>query len=123
MANTTTSSGPFDLITGLPVHVLVTHAVVVLLPLAVLTLILVITIPKLRSHYRYPAVGLAILGAISAVIAEQQRAQSAMGSQTGSQTSGMMGQNQQSVDISDLKGKQLVKEIYVPGKMVNLIAK
>ncbi len=71
MANTTTSSGPFDLITGLPVHVLVTHAVVVLLPLAVLTLILVITIPKLRSHYRYPAVGLAILGAISAVIAEQ----------------------------------------------------
>jgi len=71
MDNTTASTGPFDLITGLPVHVLVTHAVVVLLPLAVLTLILVITIPKLRSHYRYPAVGLAILGAISAVIAEQ----------------------------------------------------
>jgi uncharacterized membrane protein len=71
MANTTTSTGPFDLITGLPVHVFITHAVVVLLPLAVLTLILVITIPKLRAHYRYPAVGLAIVGAISAIIAEQ----------------------------------------------------
>lgn len=71
MPHTTASTGPFDLITGLPVHVLITHAVVVLLPLAVLTLILVITIPELRSHYRYPAVGLAIVGAISAIIAEQ----------------------------------------------------
>lgn len=71
MAHHPASTGPFDLITGLPVHVFITHAVVVLLPLAVLTLILVITIPKLRSHYRYPAVGLAILGAISAIIAEQ----------------------------------------------------
>ena len=71
MANTTTSTGPFNLITGLPVHILITHAVVVLLPLAVLTLILVITIPKLRAAYRYPAVGLAIVGAISAIIAEQ----------------------------------------------------
>ena len=71
MPHTTASTGPFDLFTGLPVHVLIAHAVVVLLPLAVLTLILVITIPKLRSHYRYPAVGLAIAGAISAIIAEQ----------------------------------------------------
>lgn len=65
------STGPFDLITGLPVHVLITHAVVVLLPLAVLTLILVITLPRLRAHYSYPAVGLAIVSAISAIIAEQ----------------------------------------------------
>ena len=71
MPHTTASTGPFDLFTGLPVHVLIAHAVVVLLPLAVLTLILVITIPKLRSHYRYPAVALAIAGAISAIIAEQ----------------------------------------------------
>ena len=71
MPPATASTGPFDLITGLPVHVLITHAVVVLLPLAVLTLILVVTIPKLRSHYRYPAVGLAIVSAISAIIAEQ----------------------------------------------------
>jgi cytochrome b involved in lipid metabolism len=74
MTPATASTGPFDLITGLPVHVLVTHAVVVLVPLAVLTLILVIAIPKLRPHYRYPAVGLAVLGAISAVIAQQSGA-------------------------------------------------
>jgi uncharacterized membrane protein len=74
MVNAPASTGPFDLITGLPVHVLVTHAVVVLVPLAVLTLILVIAIPKLRPHYRYPAVGLAVLGAISAVIAQQSGA-------------------------------------------------
>lgn len=65
------SSGPFDLITGLPVHVFITHAVVIVLPLAVLSLILVIAIPRLRVHYRYPAAGLAIVGAITAIIAEQ----------------------------------------------------
>jgi len=65
------STGPFDLITGLPVHVFITHAVVIVLPLAVLSLILVVAIPRLRAHYRYPAVGLAILGAITAIIAEQ----------------------------------------------------
>ena len=65
------STGPFDLITGLPVHVFITHAVVVLLPLAVLSLILVIALPRLRAHYRYPAVGLAVVGALSAIVAEQ----------------------------------------------------
>ena len=49
----------------------ITHAVVVLVPLAVLSLILVIAIPRLRQHYRAPAVALAVLGAISAIIAEQ----------------------------------------------------
>ncbi len=71
MARLNDSTGPFDLFTGLPVHVLITHAVVVLLPLAVLTLIAVIAIPKIRSHYRYPAAGLAVMGAVSAVIAQQ----------------------------------------------------
>ena len=65
------STGPFDLITGLPVHVLITHAVVVLLPLAVVSLILVVTIPRLRQHYRLPAVALTVVGAVSAIIAEQ----------------------------------------------------
>jgi len=65
------STGPFDLLTGLPVHVFITHVVVVLVPLAVLSLILVIAIPRLRQLYRAPAVALAVLGAISAIIAEQ----------------------------------------------------
>ncbi|MCF8549294.1 MAG: cytochrome b5 domain-containing protein [Pontimonas sp.] len=63
--------GVFDLVTGLPVHVFVTHAVVVLLPLAVVLLILVVAFPRLRQNYRYPAVGLAIIGALSAIVAEQ----------------------------------------------------
>lgn len=65
------STGPFDLVVGLPVHVLITHAVVVFVPLAVIALILVIAVPRLRGAYRFPAVGLAIVGAVSAVIAEQ----------------------------------------------------
>jgi cytochrome b involved in lipid metabolism len=63
--------GIFDLVTGLPVHVFVTHAVVVLLPLAVITLTLVVAFPRLRQNYRYLAVGLAIVGAVSAIVAEQ----------------------------------------------------
>jgi cytochrome b involved in lipid metabolism len=61
----------FDLITGLPVHIFANHFVVVLLPLAVFALILVVAFPRLRQNYRYPAVGLAIAGAVSAIIAEQ----------------------------------------------------
>lgn len=63
--------GIFDLITGLPVHVFVTHLVVVLLPLAVVLLVLVVAFPRLRQNYRYPAVGMTIVGALSAVVAEQ----------------------------------------------------
>jgi cytochrome b involved in lipid metabolism/uncharacterized membrane protein len=63
--------GIFDLIAGLPVHVFVTHLVVVLLPLAVITLILVVAFPRLRQNYRYLAVGLAVIGALSAIVAEQ----------------------------------------------------
>jgi sporulation protein YlmC with PRC-barrel domain len=51
------------------------------------------------------SVVLALVLAAPAVVAEQQRAQQATGAQTGMQTSGMMGQ---SVDVSDIKGKQLV---------------
>ena len=61
----------FDLITGLPVHIFANHFVVVLLPLAVFALILVVAFPRLRQNYRYPAVGLAIVGALSAIVAEQ----------------------------------------------------
>ena len=61
----------FDLITGIPVHILVNHVVVVIVPLAVITVILAVAFPRLRQSYRYPAVGLAIIGALSAIVAEQ----------------------------------------------------
>lgn len=66
------------------------------------------------------SVVLTLMLATPVVVAEQQRGQSATGaqtgsrigsqagSQTGSQTSWQMGQ---SVDVSDLKGKQLLKEV------------
>lgn len=41
--------GPFDQITGLPVHPLVVHAVVVLVPLSVFGLLLVVLVPRLRA--------------------------------------------------------------------------
>ncbi len=54
------------------------------------------------------SVVLTLMLATPVVVAEQQRGQSATGTQTGSQTSWRMGQ---SVDISDLQGKQLLKEV------------
>ena len=48
----------FDTIAGLPVHPLVVHFAVVLLPLATVGVILTILIPKLRSRY----LGLSVLG-------------------------------------------------------------
>lgn len=41
----------FDLFLGLPVHVLITHVVVVLLPLSAFALIALVFLPKLRKNY------------------------------------------------------------------------
>ncbi|GAA4544961.1 DUF2231 domain-containing protein [Amycolatopsis samaneae] len=48
-------------ITGLPLHVLVVHAVVVLVPLAVLASIVVAAWPAARRRYGWPAVGFALV--------------------------------------------------------------
>lgn len=65
------SQSLFDLVFGLPLHIFVNHAVVVLLPLGALALVATVLIPRLRRHYALPSAGLVILGAIAAVIAEQ----------------------------------------------------
>lgn len=60
-----------DLITGLPVHPLVIHAVVVLVPLAAIGALLVIFIPKFRASYS-PLVLIAVVtGTVTAFIATQ----------------------------------------------------
>jgi hypothetical protein len=46
---------------GLPLHVLVVHAVVVLLPISVLGAIVVTVVPRLRERWGWPAVALAIV--------------------------------------------------------------
>jgi hypothetical protein len=65
------STGPFDLFFGLPLHILVNHAVVVLIPLGVIAMILVIFVPRLRRHYLYASVGLIVISAVAAIVAEK----------------------------------------------------
>jgi cytochrome b involved in lipid metabolism len=60
-----------DLITGLPVHPLVIHAVVVLVPLAAIGALLVIFIPKFRVTYSPLVLIAVVLGTITAFMATQ----------------------------------------------------
>lgn len=61
----------FDTITGLPLHPLVVHAVVVLLPVAALALILIYFVPKWRKPYGWLTVGALTLGTAAAFAAKQ----------------------------------------------------
>lgn len=56
-------------IATLPVHALVVHAVVVLVPLAVLTGIVVAVWPAARRRYGWPVAGLAVLATIAVPLA------------------------------------------------------
>jgi len=60
-----------DLITGLPVHPLVIHAVVVLVPLAAIGALLVIFIPKFCVTYSPLVLIAVVLGTITAFVATQ----------------------------------------------------
>ena len=60
-----------DLITGLPIHPLINHAVAVLVPLAAIGALLVIFIPKLRSNYSPLVLAALFMSTISAFIATQ----------------------------------------------------
>lgn len=65
------SNGIFDLFLGLPLHSLVTHLVVVILPISAIGLILIVLFPKFRKHYSaLTLIGLAI-SLVSAFIAKE----------------------------------------------------
>ncbi|MDO5697638.1 MAG: cytochrome b5-like heme/steroid binding domain-containing protein [Dermatophilus congolensis] len=66
-----TSSGPFDLILGLPVHPLVVHAVVVLLPLGALMVIALFVVKRWRRPMAWPTLAVLAVAAGSAVLASQ----------------------------------------------------
>jgi len=51
----------FDLINGLPLHPLVVHAVVVLLPLAILGTLAIVARPRWRRHYGPLVVGISLV--------------------------------------------------------------
>ena len=61
----------FDKIFGLPVHVLVVHAVVVLVPLCAIAAVLMFFSPTWRERLRWPQVVLLTVAAGSAFVAKQ----------------------------------------------------
>jgi cytochrome b involved in lipid metabolism len=61
----------FDLAFGLPLHVLVNHAVVVLIPLGALAMILMVFVPRIRTPFSYVSAGITLLGAVAATVAAQ----------------------------------------------------
>jgi len=71
MTPVTSAAGAFDLAFGLPLHILVNHAVVVLIPLGVIAMILMVAVPKLRKNFGYISAGILLLGAIAATVAAE----------------------------------------------------
>lgn len=63
--------GPFDLIGGLPVHPLIVHLAVIVLPVAALALIIVPALPRVHSLVRWSLVGALAVGALAAWIAAE----------------------------------------------------
>jgi hypothetical protein len=59
----------FDTIFGLPVHALVIHAVVVLLPLAALLVVIMAAVPRWRAGLRWPTLALVIISVASIPVA------------------------------------------------------
>lgn len=64
------SGGPFDLVNGLPVHPLVVHAAVVLVPLAALGVLLMVVWPGFSRRHGWLVVGVGLAGAGASVVAK-----------------------------------------------------
>lgn len=63
--------GPFDLIGGLPVHPLVVHVAVVVLPVAAAALIIVMALPRVHVLLRWGVVAALAVGSLAAWIAAE----------------------------------------------------
>lgn len=59
----------FDTIFGLPVHALVIHAVVVVLPLAALLVVIMAVVPRWRIGLRWPTLALVVISVASIPVA------------------------------------------------------
>ena len=59
----------FDLINGIPVHALVVHAVVVLLPLAILGTVLIAVVPRWRTPFGPLVVAVALVATVLVPVA------------------------------------------------------
>jgi hypothetical protein len=63
------SDGPFDLFLGLPTHVLVVHAAVVLVPLAAIGAVLIAVSPSWRARLRWAVLAVATGGLLATFVA------------------------------------------------------
>ena len=63
--------GPFDLIGGLPVHPLIVHVAVIVLPAAALALIVSVLLPRVHWLVRWGVVAALAVGALSAWVAAE----------------------------------------------------
>jgi hypothetical protein len=63
--------GPFDLIGGLPVHPLIVHVAVIVLPAAALALIVIVLLPRVHGLVRWGVVAALAVGALAAWIAAE----------------------------------------------------
>ncbi len=61
----------FDVIMGLPVHALVVHAVVVLLPLSALGLVAIVLVPRWRPIFGWIVLAGLVIGTVAAFVAKQ----------------------------------------------------
>ena len=66
-----TESGPFDTIAGLPVHPLVVHGAVVLLPLAALGVLALVLVRRWRGVFGWLTLAGLAAGAGAAIVAEE----------------------------------------------------
>lgn len=64
-------SGLFNSIAGLPLHPLVVHLAVVVLPASAIALIAIIVVPRWRRPYGWLTVAAALLGALGAFVAKE----------------------------------------------------
>ena len=65
------SGGPFDLVNGIPVHPLVVHAAVVLVPLTALGLIAMAIWPRFSARYGWLVVASAVLATVFSFAAKE----------------------------------------------------
>jgi len=65
------SGGPFDLINGIPVHPLVIHAAVVLVPLTALGLMVMAIWPRFSGRYGWLVVASGVIATLSCFVAKE----------------------------------------------------
>ncbi len=65
------TGGPFDLIKGIPVHPLVVHAAVVLVPLAAIAVIAMVIWPRFSRRYGWLVVAASVVAAGASFVAKE----------------------------------------------------